>query len=549
MANSSNPIFGAARHFVDAARSLVGAAPSAAAHEHRPAFQAAYLSGGRDISLLTGWRPSLRSAQTDVAVAWDAATARSIDIAQNTGWVSCMIDQAVANTVGLGLRLRAMPENDLIGMSEDDAQTWRKLVEARFNLWAGNPLEVDVEGTRTLGQMQAAAFRHYFATGEVLAELVWRRRGVSATGTKVRLLSSTRLVNRTEPSERLFGGVRCDADGMPVSYVTWQHDPLMGRIELEVPARDSRGRPNVIHVFEGVPGQKRGITPLVPVLKVAKQFDQLSDATLMSSIIQTIFAASITSSMPTEDALRMMLTPQEQARMSAQGVPLVDAWFEAQSGWAEGHPIDVGMAGRIAPMMPGEDLKFHSPEQPTSNYREFALHLLREMARCLGLTYESATGDYTGATYSSVRQAVNEIFGITKGRRKYLLAPFMQPIYEAWLEEEIAAGNIPFPGGYENFLANRAAACRAEWAGDPKPVADDLKAAQAALIYRGMGVVSDQMIANDLGVDVEDVYAQRAREKALRDRYKLPDNADPASQIAQAQLDASREKSTVDEDP
>lgn len=89
-----------------------------------------------------------------MANAWDAATARTVELAQNSGWISGMLDQAAANTVGLGLRLRATPENDLFGMDEAVAQKWRKKVEARWSLWAGSPLECDIEGTRTIAQMQ-----------------------------------------------------------------------------------------------------------------------------------------------------------------------------------------------------------------------------------------------------------------------------------------------------------------------------------------------------------------------------------------------------------
>lgn len=502
-----------------------------------PRARAGYMRDGRGM-VFSRWLPSLRSAQDDVAAAWDAATARTTELAQNTGWIAGMIDQATANTVGLGLRLRAMPENDLFGMDEKAAQAWRKRVEARWDLWSSNRLECDIEGTRTIAEMQEAAFKTWIATGEILGEIVMRSRPESASKTKVRLLSPTRLVNKTEEMGRIFSGVRVNADGLPISYIAKRRDAMLGDVEYEVRARDPFGRPKVIHVFTGAPGQRRGITILVPVLKVAKQFDQLSDATLLAAIIQTVFAASITTSeMPTQEALQALLSPAEQARHMAGGGSAFDAWFEAQAGWSDGHPIDVGMAGRVAHMFPGEELKFHSPEQPTSSYRDFSLHLLREMARCLGLTYESATGDYEGATYSSVRMAVNEVYSITKARRKFILAPFLQPIYEAWLEEEIFAGTIPFPGGTEAFVRNRAAACRAAWRGSPKPVADDLKAAKAAEVYRNMGVVADQDIADDLGLDIEDVYAQRARERELRQVYDLPDNFYPASLVASEQID------------
>jgi len=127
------------------------------------------------------------------------------------------------------------------------------------------------------------------------------------------------------------------------------------------------------------------------------------------------------------------------------------------------------------------------------------MHLLREIARCLGLTYESATGDNSGATYSSLQAATAEIFAITKARRQNIIAPFCQPVFEAWLEEEIASGGIAFPGGYEAFLANRTAACRAEWRGAPRTTADDLKKAKAHETWKRLGVMSDAMICNDNG--------------------------------------------------
>lgn len=504
---------------------------------NRPSPRAGYMRDGRGTTFMN-WLPGLRSSRDDVSAAWQMAAARTVDLWQNSGWISGMIDQATANTVGGGLRLRAMPENELFGMDETAAQAWRKLVEARWDLWSNNPLDCDIEGRLTIAQMTDVAFRCWVVYGEILAEVVWRERLGSSSGTKVRMLPPTRLVNKSDPFTRLYSGVRTNADGMPISYIAQRDNPLIGLQEFEVAARDAWGRPKIIHVFMGQPGQTRGIGILVPILKVAKQFDQLADATLLASIIQTVFAASIESDAPTEEALRGIMNPAEQAQLMAAGMSPFDAFQMAKDGWGEGHPIDVGFAGRIAHMFPGEKLEFHSPEQPATAYKEFSLHLLREMARCLGLTYESATGDYEGATYSSVRMAVNEIYSITKSRRKFLLAPFLQQTYEAWLEEEVDTGRIPFPGGIDNFVANRAAACRARWPGDPKPVADDLKAAKSHELYRNMGIMSDDDIATDLGRDIEDVYAQRAREQELRNTYKLPDNFYPQSLSMTEQIEA-----------
>jgi lambda family phage portal protein len=488
----------------------------------RPSPSASYMRGGRGVTF-NGWRPALRDTQDDIDAAWDNAAARTIDVIQNSGWIAGAVDQAVANTVGTGLRLKAMPENDTFGMTNAEALEWCRQVESRFELWSRNPDECDVQALRTFGAMQGAAFRSWLATGEILAEMAWRQRSWCRYGTKVRLLAPHRLSRKSDAMQRLVNGVYQDLDGLPVGYLAIRKDPLLGEFDYKVRARDGMGRLKVVHVFDGPPGTCRGISPMTPALQVARQFDQLADATLTAAILQTVFAATITSDAPTEEVMQGMLTPQEQAAMNKSGSSPIESYLDMTAGFYDNSTINLGINGRIAHMFPGQELNFHRPSNPTSDYRDFSMHLLREIARCLGLTYESATGDYSGATYSSVRMATGEMFAITRSRRQNVVAPFCQAAYSAWLEEEIERGGIPFPGGIEGFLANRTAACRAEWRGTPKPQADDLKTAKSHEVWRRLGVISDAMIANDLGVDIEDVYAQRAAEADLRASYDLAD--------------------------
>jgi capsid protein len=51
-------------------------------------------------------------------------------------------------------------------------------------------------------------------------------------------------------------------------------------------------------------------------------------------------------------------------------------------------------------------------------------------------------------------------------------------------------------------------------------------------------VMSDEMIANDLGVDIEDVYVQRAREAEMRKLYGLKDEQERQEEQMQQQADA-----------
>lgn len=500
----------------------LGAAPAPSGETSRSRIGSAYMRGGRHVTF-AGWRPPLREPQVDISSAWDSAAARVVDAIHNSGWLAGAIEQAVANTVGTGLRLKTSPESSLFGMSGADARAWGRTVEARFGLWAERKEECDVQGLRSFGELQAAAFRSWLAMGEVLAGIPYKKAEWNTSGTKVRLLMPSRLKRKTSTIERLVDGVYTDPDGLPVAYLTTRKNQFQYEEDVVVRARDRMGRPNVIHVFTGLPETHRGISPMVPALQVARQFDQLSDATLTAAILQTLFAATITGDAPTEETIEGLMAAQEFAQFKAGGGSAMEAFMLATGAYYDGTTFDTSINGRVAHLFPGQKLEFQTAQVPGIAFEAFVKMILRELARCLGMLYESATGDYQGATYASLNAGTAEVYKVTQARRKSILVPFVQPVYEAWLEEEIFEGRIAFPGGYAAFMANRAAACRAEWFGTPRPQGDDLKLAKSHEVWKRLGVMSDQMIANDLGVDIEDVYEQRAREAELREEYNLPD--------------------------
>ncbi len=511
---------------IDTLKGFVTPAPTTGGEVARPQIGASYMRGGRGVAFQR-WNPALRESQQDIGDAWDGVAARVTDMIHNSGWISGMIDQSVANTVGTGLRLKAIPDFEALGMDQKWAADWSKRVERRFNNWANNPQECDVRGIQKFGQMQASAFRAWIGTGEILMEHPFRKRPWNQYGTKVRVLPPSRLSRMSDDTRRIVNGVKIDMDGMPVGYMAIKVNEMGMRYEQLIRARDRLGRPRVTHIFDGLPGTHRGISVMAPVLQVARQFDQLADATLVSAIVQTLFAATITGDEPTEETLEGLLTPQEKAAAMQAGVSPLEAYMQLTEGFYDAAgPLNLGMNGRLGFLFPGQQLTFHSSTHKSEDYEKFANFLLREIARCLGMTYESATGDNVGATYSSLQAATTEIFAVTKYRRENVLQPFNQPIYETWLEEDIEQGGTDFPGGIEGFIANRTAATRSEWRGDPRPRADDLKTAKAHETWKRMGVMSDAQICNDLGYDVEDTYQQLAQEMDMRaNTYKLPEPA------------------------
>lgn len=484
--------------------------------EKRNTPKAGYLRGepgfAQSIGLFKG-TPALRDRADDISVAWYAANARANDATMNSGWIAGVVEQIVTSMIGSGLRLNAKPDLTFLKWNEKEASDWARLVETRWEIWASQPYECDLAGRYTMAQLEAAAIRQWIATGEILAQVKEVNREGAQSLTKVRLMPSHWLSQKNSASQDLQDGVYTNKDGLPIAYAFKVKDGYGVEREERREARDQYGRPRIIHIFDGSAGQLRGITPLAPALKIVRQYDQLADATLTAAMIHAIFAATIESDYPTNEVMQAL---QGEAEITEVGEDALDVLLDKKMAWYENVNIDLGRHGKIAHLLTGEKLKLHASEHPNSTYEAFSNFLLREVAACLGVMPSDLTGDFRGDTYSSVRMGIAKKWPLMEYRRRHLPGRFAQTVYSAWLEEEIDAGRIPLPGGIDTFVKNRTALTRSDWRGPPKPQADDYKAARAHETWYKMGVISQEMICNDLGVDHEDVHEQLAREKASR---------------------------------
>ena len=484
--------------------------------------------------VLGGWRPALREARTDVQEAWTGVAARAIDAAHNSGWIAGAIEQMIADVNGPeGLTINVTPDHYALRWSEDFAHAWAENVEREFVAWANNPLECDARGKMTLASMADALVRWYMPMGEGLARFLLRDRPGAATLTKVQMTSPVRLSQQTSELQNLHQGVFLDGDGQAIGY------KLRTRVngfpqDLDVAARDPDARPLVVHVFDGDPDQTRGISPFAPALKVVRQYEQAADATLTTLLLQTIFSATFESAQLPAEALEGLLTDGDLgAGTGGQVDPTAPGGMAAlmaqREEWYGASGIDLGIHGRIATMFPGDSLKFHTADTPGGNYLPFSNNLLREIARCIGTTYENFTGDYANATFTSIKMGIASHWPVVIRRRRVIPRPFLQAAFEAWLEERIARGFIPFPGGYARFLRQRAAATMAQWRGPAKPSPDELKTATALkILVKDLGAMSVSTASAELGLDADAEQNQRAQDRRRAERLGLPDPSAPA---------------------
>lgn len=493
-----------------------------------------YLRG--DSSGILGMRRAVtRDGRSDVREAAVRAAALAVDFMQNSGWLAGAADQIICDTIGTELKLNARPDLTRLGYSEEERSEWCRLVEAEWRRYAWNPKECDLAGKSTVAEMLDGVMRYSLAQGEafgVLDFLPMRARALHGveTGTKVRLVSPHRLPQTTREFEGLDQGIFHDTEGRALVYRFKRRDSGLD-VDVDIAAA------NVIHVMDRGenPDSARGISILAPIMKVIAQSDQLADATLATALMQTLFAATIKSPEPSDTAFQAIQTLADTEMPAGFGGGQAE-WQEylggiqqdlisvldMRMGALKERGISLADSGRVNHLGPGEEFQMHTAATPGSQYLPFSQNLQREMARRLGVTFESFSMDHSSASYSSVRMAISSIWPIVIRRRERIAAPFAQGIYEAWLEEAIAEKRIPLKGGYQAFLANKQRILWAEWQGPARPTADDYKSAMAAKIRLelGLSTLSDECGLE--GKDWEENASQIEREMKVLELKGVP---------------------------
>lgn len=489
--------------------------PSPAVDIARPQATSRMLRDTPSGALASRW-VSLTDSRAEIRRSWWRAASLAVDFIQNSGTLKGATDQVLADTVGVELVLSPQPDLSKLGYDEKETADWVALVKREWKHWAWNPRECDQRGKMTVPQMVDVGLRWAIAYGEITGMFSYmpramRRRYGITSGTKLLMTPPHRLVQDTSEAEGLYQGIWSDENGRPVAYRF--RDRVAG---IDVPtvyrAHDGAGRPLVMHIFDPIDASDvRGISQLTPVLRKFAQSETLDDAVLQTFILQTVFAGILTSAAPSADAFEGLQALSELGEVGNGVKEDFLHYFGSLMDKAKGK-ITIEGDPRIASLAPGEDLQFRTASTPGPQYLPFKAALSREMARAIGCTYAGLSMDHTNATYSSTRMENASIWPIVMRRRERLAGPQCQMIYENWLDEAIGEGRIPLKGGYAAFQAHRDRICWAQWQGPAKPTADDYKSARASSEKIANGTSTLAIECAELGVDADEVFAQRVRE-------------------------------------
>ena len=476
-----------------------------------------------DLSEFSGWRPNLRFAGSANYGERETILGRSRDLDENNGWVNGGLDRRTESVIGVNIRLSAQPRHALLNRDYDWRMKWTADVQDRFYVWS-NDIEHrnDAQQRLNFGAQAKLAYLTYARDGEAAAEIRDNDRGLT-NSTNVLLIECERI---SSPQDRGFlegpslrNGVVFDDNGAPTGYWVRSGHPADPAPQAQlmrwdfIPVRGPTGRAKFIHVYNPRrTEQNRGISRLAEVMVPAKMLDRVDRAEVNAALKAAIFSLFIKSPGTTDD-LEAALAPDG-------GETSLDPWIAAYLDQREKNPVIVEGA-QVNHLLPEEDVITPAAQHPNSNYPQFAKFVLQKIAGSLGLSYPQMSQDWAGINYSSARALLNEIWRGFLEDRQYFCQMFLTPIYAAWLEVEVANGDVKVPGGPANFYRQKTAICNAEWIGPGRGSVDPLKEANANNLDTAAGRKSTVQCIIEEGRDPVDVLAEENWYNQTRAAMKL----------------------------
>jgi lambda family phage portal protein len=483
------------------------------------------------------WGPSLASADADIIPDKPVIDARARDMLRNDAYIQGGANLHKDNIVGAHFLLNSRPATRRLFGKEDDQweEEFQAEVEELWELFAESPDSwVDAARSNNLTQLVRMAVGIHLAAGEVLATAEWDRSNGSEFNTCIQMVDLDRLstdpMSRIDPQVR--AGIRFNSRGAPIAYqIRTQHPrDIVWRTTLpewkEVPLRKPWGRLQVIHLKEQVrPEQSRGIPEMAAALKEMRMSHSLRGINLQHAVAQAIFAAAITSELPSDTVFQQIGGGETTPEQIQTAITNYAQGYLGAIGKYVGKARGLTMDGvRIPHLYPGTKLEFLSPETNPTQGSMFEQSLLRYIAATLGVSYEQLSRDYTNTNYSSARAAMTETWKFMQARKKLIADRFGTIVFRLWLEEAINNGKLfSFPKKKAGLLytngvlnTNFDAVSRCEWIGASRGQIDELKETQAAIARIEAGISTREDELARLGKDWRKVFRQLEREEKER---------------------------------
>lgn len=451
---------------------------------------------------LSEWKPLGSDADTDLLPDLPTLRRNSRDLIRNAPLAGGAINTVCTSVVGPGLQLRPEIDNEILGLSDEQAIEWEKKALRLWELWA-NSRDCDITRVQTFTEIQDLVFRSTLESGDVFTLLPNKKFKGSIFGLKVQIVEADRVENKDFGSDTSIqaGGIKMDTNGAPIEYHILKHHPgsnnAADRSGWDIPAFGARtGRRNVLHHFRRLrPGQTRGVPYLAPVIESLKQLSRYTEAELMAAVVSGMFTVFL----------------------KTEGDEELDV-FEPSSetgGTASDEDFKLGN-GAMVQLGSNDSIETANPGRPNSGFDPFVMSVLRQVGVLLEIPYEVLIKHFT-KSYSAAKASLNEAGKFYLVRRTWLSISFCQPVYEAFTDEQVSEGRLAAPGYFADPIT-RAAYLGSRWIGRPlQGLLDPKKENEADALAEDRGwKTAEQNTIEKTGGNWLKNHKQRVKEVKMR---------------------------------
>jgi lambda family phage portal protein len=436
------------------------------------AAQEAYTGASKRRKGIKGLGGGNGSADSDLHGSLETLRERSRQLCRNNALSVGAVNTKVTNVVGSGLKLQSqLSQNaDWLGISQDQAEFLEEQIEREWALWAGTSA-CDIENDSNFNDLCSLIYRQVLENGDAFVMFTRTNRVNTPYSLRLQVIEADQVStpDNTNETMKLSLGVERNANFEKVAYHVQEFHP--DNIEHKrpewrrVPAFNSIGQPNIIHLFAKLrAGQSRGVPMLSPVMEALNQLGDYTESELQAAIISSIFTVAV----KTEDG---------------QGLSVPDQ--HGSTNYRDGEQ-ELG-SGSIINLAQGEDVSIISGNRPNQMYDAFITAILRQIGAALEIPFEVLIKHFT-ASYSASRAALVEAWKHFMNCRRWLAAHLCQVVYERWLYEAVVSGRVAIPSYLNLDPVYQQAYAAAEWIGPARGQINELQETNAAKARMEAGI-------------------------------------------------------------
>lgn len=413
----------------------------------------------------------------------------------DTPQAKSLVDRYADTVADTGLRLEAMPVSAILGITKEHAERWASDVESRFHLFMRDKKQNRSE-LITIYQSQRLYQIFQHRDNDIFVRFYYSSDRRLQNPLQFEFIDPDQI--RGDAFTSTFGvqsyldGIERDSRGREKEYKVWIRDKSrQGHyINVDIKARGPKsGRVFMLHGFSPeYAGQGRGYSRLGFALQELENITDFSMAQIKKAINQSSIVAmmenkDLNPSNPLEGILTDTGAGPAAERFGDTPTPdpvdgnVTDAsLLRANCYRVPEGTIDTPGSMMIMNAQRGDKLTPFAQNAPSESYNQFVDAFFSYLSAGMGMPLEVVLMKF-GKNFSASRGALLLFWRVVLIWRDEMASDYLNPLYEMWLSEEIAAARVSALGWSDPIL--RQAWLNNSWIGSPAPDIDPSKTAKA----------------------------------------------------------------------